>query len=71
MVKSLRTLKTTVDNRANDKYISEYFIYIDVNYPEYFTLYTHLFNIDSVYPYILIRQEAYERMLEEGIICER
>ena len=60
IVKSLRTLETTVDNRANDKYISEYFVYIDINCLEYFTSYTYLFNIDLVYLYILIRREAYE-----------
>ena len=71
MVESLGTLETTVDNRANEEHISEYFACMDIGCSEYFTSHAHLFNIDPAYPHIPIRQEAYDQMLKQGMICER
>ena len=70
MVESLGTMETTLDYRANDEHLAEYFACSDIECPEYFTAHAHLYNIDPRYPHVPIRQEAYVRMLGEGMICE-
>ena len=56
------------DDRADSKYITEYFVYLNTNYPRFYIVYTYLFNIDLRYPYIPIGAETYEKILGKGII---
>ena len=70
MVEKLGTISTIVDERANEEHIAEQFVYGNTECPNYYVEHLHYFNVDPNFPHFPITPTVYQRMLDEGLICE-
>ena len=70
MVEKLGTISTIVDERADEEHIAEQFVCGNTECPNYYVEHLHYFNVDPNFPHFPITPTVYQRMLDEGLICE-
>ncbi len=64
-------LHDVIDDRFNEEHMHEDFWCANTECKHYFTKHAHRCNIDPAHPYVAIGKQAYERMLNDGLICEQ
>ena len=64
-------VNVTIDKRGNKEFLSAPFEYIDIDYLYYFTEHDHVFNVDLIFPNLLIKPLAFRRLVESGYVYER
>lgn len=71
MIEHLGYLEAIQDERANAEFASNAFECGDVRCPEFYNRYRHLFNIDPEYLHISISVKLANKMIDDGMVCDK